>query len=484
MIAHRVEGIVIAPVSDRSKGHLRRLAKFGVPFVLVDRTVPGIDVDAVLGDSFGGARQLVEHLISLGHRRIGFIVESDEVSTARDRRRGYESALGRGRRSRSIRRSSPRPRSTRAGASRACGGCSQLDDPPTAVFTVNNLVALGAIEAVRDGRARGSRRRGARLLRRHRVRLAALSVPDRDGAAGGDVRDAGHAAPARSHRGPRARARSAWSSFPAQFVVRKSCGASLSARTAHDRLRRDRGRRLEVGVRGRHRARRPARGGDDSDDDSRGDDRPGRRLLRARGPGRGDRDRLVRPPRPEAVVADLGPHHDDAEAGLGAHRRRARRSAGGSRCRSPSTPTSTRPRSASTAGAPPRGSTRSATSRSAPGSAAAGWSAESCCTASCIPSSGTCASRTTATPTRSRASARTTATAGKGSRRAVRSRRAGAGRPPSSPTTAVWELEARYLALGLVSVISVLSPERIVLGGGVMTRPGCCRSSSARSRAS
>lgn len=37
---------------------------------------------------------------------------------------------------------------------------------------------------------------------------------------------------------------------------------------------------------------------------------------------------------------------------------------------------------------------------------------------------------------------------------------------------AVWELEARYLALGLVSVISVLSPQRLVLGGGVLSAPG------------
>jgi fructokinase len=36
----------------------------------------------------------------------------------------------------------------------------------------------------------------------------------------------------------------------------------------------------------------------------------------------------------------------------------------------------------------------------------------------------------------------------------------------------LWELEARYLALGLVSAISVLSPERIVVGGGVMKQPG------------
>ena len=48
------------------------------------------------------------------------------------------------------------------------------------------------------------------------------------------------------------------------------------------------------------------------------------------------------------------------------------------------------------------------------------------------------------------------------------------GQPPESlaGSRPVWELEARYLALGLVSVICVLSPERIVMGGGVMTAPG------------
>src|SRR6266540_4522589 len=71
MIAHRVEGILIAPVSDRSREHLRRLARFGLPFVLVDRTVPGVNSDVVLGENKEGARQLVDHLVELGHRRIG-----------------------------------------------------------------------------------------------------------------------------------------------------------------------------------------------------------------------------------------------------------------------------------------------------------------------------------------------------------------------------------------------------------------------------
>jgi fructokinase len=48
------------------------------------------------------------------------------------------------------------------------------------------------------------------------------------------------------------------------------------------------------------------------------------------------------------------------------------------------------------------------------------------------------------------------------------------GRPADELTgeDAVWRLEAHYVALGLVGAISVLSPERIVLGGGVMQAPG------------
>jgi LacI family transcriptional regulator, galactose operon repressor len=149
LIAHRVEGILIAPVSDRSRDHLRRLARFDVPYVLVDRAIPGIDADTVLGDSAGGAQRLVEHLIALGHRRIGMITESDAVSTARDRRRGYEAALGAAGLEADpalLVEGTVDPDGGRDGMRRLL----ELEQPPTAVFTVNNLVALGAIEAVRE----------------------------------------------------------------------------------------------------------------------------------------------------------------------------------------------------------------------------------------------------------------------------------------------------------------------------------------------
>jgi LacI family transcriptional regulator len=148
MLAHRVDGIAIAPVSDRSKPHLQRLADYGVQFVLIDRTISGIESDVVLGDSAGGARRLVEHVISLGHRRIGFITESDDVSTARDRREGYQAALA----AAGIEFDPSLVVGSTADADGGLEGMRpllELAAPPTAVFTVNNLVAVGAIEAVR-----------------------------------------------------------------------------------------------------------------------------------------------------------------------------------------------------------------------------------------------------------------------------------------------------------------------------------------------
>jgi LacI family transcriptional regulator len=148
MIAHRVEGIVIAPVSDSSRSQLKRLARFGVPFVLIDRTIPGIECDVVLGDSTAGARSLVEHLIGLGHRRIGMIVEDENVSTARERRAGYAEALkhaGIELDPTLVVRAAADPHGGAVGMAKLL----QLPERPTGVFTVNNLVALGAIEAVR-----------------------------------------------------------------------------------------------------------------------------------------------------------------------------------------------------------------------------------------------------------------------------------------------------------------------------------------------
>ena len=195
--------------------------------MLIDRTVSGLPADAVLGDSVGGARRLVEHLIALGHRRIGLIVEPDDVSTARDRRRGYEAALqaaGIPLDPMLVATAPGDPTGGSEGMTRLLG----LQDRPTAVFTVNNLVALGAIEA---------------------IRAAGLEVPD-DVAlvCFDDIEYASRLYPFLTEmeqpaetfgtlgtqllleriegRGPERRHEVV---LPAEFIIRRSCGASLSA---------------------------------------------------------------------------------------------------------------------------------------------------------------------------------------------------------------------------------------------------------------
>jgi LacI family transcriptional regulator len=150
MVAHRVEGLLIAPVSNQSRRNLRRLGPHPPPFVLVDRSIPGIESDLVQGDSVGGARVLVDHLLDLGHRRIAHITESQEVSTARDRLRGYSDAL--------VAVDIPvEPDLVEvAHAANARGGyeaARRLIDripQPTAIFAVNNLTAVGAVMAIRE----------------------------------------------------------------------------------------------------------------------------------------------------------------------------------------------------------------------------------------------------------------------------------------------------------------------------------------------
>jgi LacI family transcriptional regulator len=149
MVAFQVEGVLIAPVGDRSRPQLRLLTRNNVPFVLIDRSITGFDGDLVQGDSVAGARQLVEHLIQLGHRRIGMVTETSDVSTARDRVQGYCDALERA----GIAFDPELVVETSAidpdAACEATLRLLALPEPPTAAFAVNNIAVVGVVEAAR-----------------------------------------------------------------------------------------------------------------------------------------------------------------------------------------------------------------------------------------------------------------------------------------------------------------------------------------------
>ena len=150
MLSFQVEGLLLAPVGERSRPNLRVLRKNNVPFVLIDRTIGGYDGDLVQGDSVGGARQLVEHLIGLGHRRIGMVTETAEVSTARDRLEGYRQALEHAGIAYSPELVLEASATDVGSAHDATLALLDLPEPPTAIFSVNNIAVVGVAEATRE----------------------------------------------------------------------------------------------------------------------------------------------------------------------------------------------------------------------------------------------------------------------------------------------------------------------------------------------
>ncbi len=92
LVQKQVDGILLVPACSNS--HSLKFLRFNeIPFVLIDRRVPGTRSDLVRSDSEQGAYDLTRHLIELGHKRIVTITGPREVSTSLDRAAGYRRAM-------------------------------------------------------------------------------------------------------------------------------------------------------------------------------------------------------------------------------------------------------------------------------------------------------------------------------------------------------------------------------------------------------
>ena len=149
LVSHRVEGLLLAPASDHSRHSVFPLLRRGFPLVLLDRALPDTDCDLIVSDSAAGARRLVEHLIAVGHREIAHVTDADDTSTGRERLRGYGEALaaaGIEYRDELVFRTTV----DRIGGYRATQQILALERMPTAIFTVNNMTVVGAMQALRE----------------------------------------------------------------------------------------------------------------------------------------------------------------------------------------------------------------------------------------------------------------------------------------------------------------------------------------------
>lgn len=147
-----VDAFIVAPFPGMNE-YVEELVQEGFAVVCIDRGLPNVDVDVVKVDNFQGAFEAVEHLIKIGHVRIGHIRGNPHIPTTLERQAGYEAALNKygividpgiikGR------------DSDHQSGVEFIGELLDLPNPPTAVFTANNLLTLGALETIH---ARGLR---------------------------------------------------------------------------------------------------------------------------------------------------------------------------------------------------------------------------------------------------------------------------------------------------------------------------------------
>jgi LacI family transcriptional regulator len=144
--SRRVDGLIILPAShDHSYLNMEREA--GTAIVFVDRPPHFFDADTVLADNAEGVRRGIRHLAGQGHRRIAYLGDLHTIATAVERHRGYvEEVAAQNLEVDGLARLDVRGTE---GAEAAVAELFAMPRPPTALFTGQNLLTIGACRALR-----------------------------------------------------------------------------------------------------------------------------------------------------------------------------------------------------------------------------------------------------------------------------------------------------------------------------------------------
>lgn len=151
LVAKRVDGIIIASAGKNEK--IMKLHNTKLPIVLLDRdfcnTADSIIIDSVINDNFTGSYQMINYLISLGHKKIAILCSESNPVLINDRLRGYIKAF--------------EHNGMEVDENYLLYGNYKFESgyeltkklimqplKPTAIFSVNNLMALGAVAALNE----------------------------------------------------------------------------------------------------------------------------------------------------------------------------------------------------------------------------------------------------------------------------------------------------------------------------------------------
>lgn len=154
---HHIDGFIITPsgakINKKSNEYLFKSKKDNLPFIMIGHRLEDPTIDMVTVDTEEGAYEAVRHLIRLGHQRIGCLAGPISKGLSRGRLRGYRKAL------------TDHGLKTDEdliveGDLRQGSGYTQMKqllgikDPPTGIFAINDMVAIGAVKAIEEKKLR------------------------------------------------------------------------------------------------------------------------------------------------------------------------------------------------------------------------------------------------------------------------------------------------------------------------------------------
>jgi len=146
--SNRAEGVLVSIAkTTRNFGHFRELTDMNFPLVFFDRICEEIDTDRVIVDDFSGAMNAVEYLIKTGCKRIAHLAGPNHLLIAYQRKRGYISALEKN--GLEVDDSLIFKCDTIEEAYKVVPELMKIDNPPDAIFAVNDMTAVGALNSLK-----------------------------------------------------------------------------------------------------------------------------------------------------------------------------------------------------------------------------------------------------------------------------------------------------------------------------------------------
>lgn len=150
LIEKQVDGLLfVAAGAGVSSEQIALIQRRQMPLLVVDRDIPGVTVDSVLVDNTRGGWLATSHLLELGHRRIGCITGPADLTSSTERVLGYRQAL--------VEHNLPVEEMIIINGDfqyesgyQATHHLLTLDQPPTAIFACNDMMAVGAISAAQE----------------------------------------------------------------------------------------------------------------------------------------------------------------------------------------------------------------------------------------------------------------------------------------------------------------------------------------------